>query len=319
LRISVVICTIGRPKVLDDTVLSLINQTHPVDEILIGTPSTENVTQSTLQYPKVRLLVTSIGLTVQRNTCLSQVQPSSDLIAFVDDDMEFASSYMASMAALFEANPELVASSGNLLYDGGIGKCIGRYHARQMCKVKENLWRSADGCRTSPRNFAYGCNMVYRASAIGGIAFDERLPLYGWLEDSDFSHLCTRGRHAPVTNCDAYAVHLGWRGGRIAGRRLGFSQIVNPFYLWKKSRVFSFSHIVIQCWLRCLAGNLLGLLFGESIEDRPGRLHGNVLGLLHLLSGRVDPQLASTLTASSGCGRGLPASVEFSVPRGRRA
>ncbi|MFX5968694.1 hypothetical protein ABTE68_20020, partial [Acinetobacter baumannii] len=33
----------------------------------------------------------------------------------------------------------------------------------------------------------YGCNMVYRAASIAGLAFDERLKLYGWQEDIDFA------------------------------------------------------------------------------------------------------------------------------------
>jgi glycosyltransferase involved in cell wall biosynthesis len=299
MRVSVIVCSIGRPAVLNDTVQSLLNQTYAIDEILIGAPSTQDVMQSTLQHPTVRLLLTSTGLTVQRNACLSQVRPSSELIAFVDDDMEFSSSYMAAMVALFEASPDLVASSGTLLYDGGIGECLSRQSARQLCAVNQTAWREGGDIHTSPRRFAYGCNMVYRASAIRDISFDERLPLYGWLEDSDFSHASTRGRRTAVTNCEAYAVHLGWRGGRIGGRRLGFSQIVNPFYLWQKSKVFSLGHIVVQCWLRCLVGNILGLVFGEPIEDRPGRLHGNALGFLHLLSGRVDPQHAWNITTRS--------------------
>jgi glycosyltransferase involved in cell wall biosynthesis len=299
-RVSVIICSIGRPAVLNDTVQSLLNQSYAVDEILIGVPSRQDVMQATHQHPAVKLLLTATGLTVQRNACLSQVRPSSELIAFVDDDMEFSSSYMAAMVALFKEHPDVVASSGTLLYDGGVGKCMSRQSARQVCALDQAGWREGGDIHTSPRRFAYGCNMVYRASAIRNIWFDERLPLYGWLEDSDFSHAVTKGRKGAVTNGGACAVHLGWRGGRIPGRRLGFSQIVNPYYLWHKSRVFSLGHIVIQCWLRCLVGNALGLVSGEPVEDRPGRLHGNVLGFLHLLSGRVDPQHASYVTAHSG-------------------
>jgi glycosyltransferase involved in cell wall biosynthesis len=297
MRVSVIICSFGRPAVLHDTVESLLKQTYPIEEILIGTPSNEHILESTLWHPRVRLLLTSTGLTVQRNACLSSVRPSSDLIAFFDDDMEFSATYMETMVALFEANPDLIAGSGNLLYDGGISNTVSRERAAQLCLEKVPTWQKGRPVRTSPRDSAYGCNMVYRASAIRDIQFDERLPLYGWLEDSDFSHASTRGRRTPVNNRDAHAVHLGWRGGRIAGKKLGFSQIVNSFYLWRKSRVFSLPHVVVQCWLRCLAGNVLGLVFGEPIEDRPGRLHGNLLGFLHLLSGQLDPQRVLTMPA----------------------
>jgi len=137
MRVSVIICSIGRPGILDDTVQSLLHQTYPIDEILIGTPSTENVLPSSLEHPVVRLLLTKTGLTVQRNACLSSVKASSDLVVFVDDDMEFAPSYMAAMVELFEATPDLIVSSGNLLFDGGVGKSIGREEARRLCAGKQ--------------------------------------------------------------------------------------------------------------------------------------------------------------------------------------
>lgn len=295
MKVSAIICSVGRAEVLKDTVESLLRQSYPVGEIIIGTPSSENIAQATLSHAAVKLVLTPMGLTVQRNVCLSRVAPSSELIAFFDDDMELSPSYLAAMVALFKRDPELVASSGNLLYDGGIGKCISRGRAKELCEETAIEWKENDAIRTLPRRFAYGCNMVYRASAISTIKFDEGLPLYGWLEDSDFSHAASKGRPAPVTNCEAYAVHLGWRSGRIAGRRLGFSQIVNPFYLWRKSRVFPLRQIAIHYWLRCLVGNVLGLMFGEPIEDRPGRLYGNCLGFVHLLRGKADPQHAMNI------------------------
>ena len=35
--------------------------------------------------------------------------------------------------------------------------------------------------------FPYGCNMAFRAQSIEHLTFDERLVLYGWLEDRDFA------------------------------------------------------------------------------------------------------------------------------------
>ncbi len=131
--------------------------------------------------------------------------------------------------------------------------------------------------------------MVFRASAVTEVRFDENLPLYAWLEDSDYSHAATRGRLGPVTNLQAFGVHLGSRGGRVAGRRLGFSQMVNPFYLWRKSRVFSLPFLAVHYWARCIVGNLLGLVSGEKVEDRKGRLIGNLHGIAHLLRGRACP------------------------------
>jgi GT2 family glycosyltransferase len=295
LRIAVVICTLGRPSVLHDTVLSLTEQTIPPEEILIGTPSEESVQSETLKLPKTRLIKTNLGLTRQRNACLDEVASGMDLIAFVDDDMEFCRDYFEQMIRLFSENPDVVAASGSLLHDGGINSPIDRQKAAIMCRTTE-LQLATDPRTFESRAYAYGCNMVFRAEEIKDIRFDEELPLYAWLEDSDFSHRAVSGRsRGPVTCLRAKAVHLGWQGGRVAGIRLGFSQIINPLYLWRKSRPFSLMHFVVHYWLRCLVGNLLGTIHGPEIEDRPGRLQGNIRGFLHVLQGRCDPKLASQL------------------------
>jgi len=299
-RITVILCTLNRAAVLHDTVLSILAQTVPIEEILIGTPQPQSVQAATLSLPRIRLIETRLGLPVQRNACLDQVAPGMDLIAFVDDDMEFCGDYFERMVQLFDANPEVTAASGRLLHDGGIDSPIDRASAATMCRNAETQ-PSADSRAFEPKAYAYGCNMVFRAQEIRGLRFDEELPLYAWLEDSDFSHRVVAGRSLGSVTClQAIAVHLGWQGGRVAGIKLGFSQIVNPFYLWRKSRTFSLPHIIVQFWLRCLVGNFLGTIHGPEIEDRPGRLRGNFKGLWHVLQGRCDPKMAIQLGNSVG-------------------
>jgi len=299
-RITVILCTLNRAVVLHDTVLSLLAQTVPIEEILIGTPRSESVQAETLALPRTRMIETRLGLTVQRNACLDQVASGMNLVAFVDDDMEFCRDYFEQMLRLFDENPDIAAASGRLLHDGGIYTPIDRASASILCRDVETL-PPADSITYEPRPYAYGCNMVFRAQVICDLRFDEELPLYAWLEDSDFSHRALAGRRlGPVTCFQAMAVHLGWQGGRVAGVKLGFSQIVNPFYLWRKSRTFSLPHFVVQYWLRCLVGNFLGTLHGPEIEDRPGRLRGNFKGFWHLLQGRCDPKMAIHLGSNPG-------------------
>src|SRR5690606_30638203 len=82
----------------------------------------------------------------------------------------------------------------------------------------------------------YGCNMAFRRSAIEGVRFDERLPLYGWLEDVDFS--AQAGRKGVLLKSETLVgVHLGVKGGRTSGVRFGYSQIVNPVYLLGKKTI----------------------------------------------------------------------------------
>src|SRR5215468_9398188 len=104
MKISVIVCSFGRPGVLDETVQSIVNQTVLPDEILITSPSMIHVEAQTLSRDRVRFIPAPHGLTLQRNTALEQVG-DTDLIAFLDDDMELSSTYLERMVQLFAADP----------------------------------------------------------------------------------------------------------------------------------------------------------------------------------------------------------------------
>ena len=295
MRVSVVICSYGRPEILHDTVQSVSRQTVLPEQILIVCPSGEHVISQTLQEDRVRFLLSPRGLTLQRNIALDNLG-DCDLVAFLDDDMELCPSYLANMVHLFTTDPHIIVASGHMLADGGRGDQVARKHARIMCANAELQARDCDPIPTRPLDYGYGCNLIVRASVARLNRFDERLSLYAWLEDSDYSHRCTRGQKQPVINLSAKCVHMGWRGGRISGRKMGYSQIINPIYLWRKARVFSLPHIFIQYWMRCLVANCLGLIWGKPEEDRLGRLKGNAIAFRELLAGRCDPMVISQLS-----------------------
>src|SRR5262249_49325392 len=132
----------------------------------------------------------------------------------------------------------------------------------------------------------YGCNMIYRASAIGETRFDERLPLYGWQEDVDFAaQIHKRGR---IVRSQAFAgVHRGVKSGRLGGLRLGYSQIANPVYLARKGTMgLSHAGLLMMC---NFVANHAKALRPEPWVDRKGRLRGNWLALWHLMTGQIDP------------------------------
>lgn len=296
MKISVIICSFKRPQSLHDTVMSLTRQTHPPLEILIACCSRDHVTAATLAIPGVRRIESRCGLTVQRNAGLDALSPHSELIAFLDDDMELCPSYFRQMCRLFTERPGLVVASGHMLRDGGRGRAVDRQEAIAVCAAAEQtLGRWEAALATRSLHYGYGCNMLVRASAGRGERFDEQLSLYAWLEDSDFSHRCRVGKEPPVIHSGACGVHLGIRSGRMSGLKMGFSQIMNPIYLWRKARVFTLRHLLIQYWARCMVANLLGIFWGDPEEERLRRLRGNGIALWHLLTGRCDPRYIEEL------------------------
>lgn len=289
MKISVIICTINRPSVLHQTILSIKQQTLSPEQIIISTPSAEHILRETLEIPGVEWIKSHTGSAIQRNEGMQHLSPDTDLVAFLDDDICLARSYFVEMVRLFESNPQIIIASGRLLHDGGRGTRIDVEHAKNLCEEFDRDYVPDMPISYSTVNSGYGCNMAVRVSELNGCRFDENLPLYAWLEDRDFSYRCTKGKCPPVELANAVAVHLGWRSGRVPGVRLGFSTVVNPIYLKKKSGTFSMQYIVVHYWLRCLVGNILGILTFDKDYDRWGLLKGNMLGYWHLLTGHCSP------------------------------
>jgi GT2 family glycosyltransferase len=120
--------------------------------------------------------------------------------------------------AFFEASPGVVGASGRLLADG-INSC--------GISVENGLAMIAAHDRDAPPDIdlstraivgLYGCNMVFRRSAIEGEWFDENLPLYGWQEDVDFARRIERhGRCAAPMPLSACIWAAGAGGSMNAG------------------------------------------------------------------------------------------------------
>jgi GT2 family glycosyltransferase len=129
--------------------------------------------------------------------------------------------------------------------------------------------------------------MSMRSRLIGQLRFDERLVLYGWQEDIDFtSQLRRHGRIVQLST--AIGVHLGLKAGRVSGVRFGYSQIANPVYLIKKGTVPAI--FALRLIGRNVTANFLRSFWSEPYVDRRGRLKGNLLAAYHLMQGRIEPE-----------------------------
>ncbi len=194
------------------------------------------------------------------------------------------------MVGLFEANPDLVSLTGTVLADGIKTAGIPQKEAERLVRERD---AKPPGDKGLHGGFGpYGCNMAFRYSAIGDVAFDERLPLYGWLEDCDFGgQIKHRGRQA---RADAlWGVHLGYKVARTRGVTLGYSQITNAVYLARKGTLSM--RFLANIAVRNLLSNLLRALRPEPFIDRRGRLYGNVIALADIMRGRIRPERAAEL------------------------
>jgi GT2 family glycosyltransferase len=282
-RVAVAIATRGRPSVVARCLAALKDQSHPIDRILIACNSGDDIPHD-LSADKVDVLYGPAGLTKQRNNALAHLPADTDLVIFFDDDFVAHGDYVKAMVALFTQDAGVAGATGDVVADGINGKAIEFEDALRRLRTI-----SVDPTKpTLVENFSpYGCNMAFRRASLAGLTFDERLVLYGWQEDRDFgAQVARRGRIVRLNT--ACGIHLGFRGGRVPGIRLGYSQVINPLYLHRKSNMTlakAVGHIA-----KNMLANAVKTFILKDGEDRAGRLKGNALAVVDVLRGRLEPE-----------------------------
>jgi glycosyltransferase involved in cell wall biosynthesis len=292
LRTVVIIATKGRPQDLTNLLETLALQTVPPDRIVVSACDHTDIEQGCLAAKNVEALFGAPGLPVQRNRALSSVRGKYDIIIFFDDDFVPSRFWIERVKILLDSQPEVVSVTGKLLADGvtfgGLQRPDGQSMVDRADLSKETA--TPDSYTIQDHRSAYGCNMAFRAKSIEHLTFDERLVLYGWLEDRDFSF---RAGPRMVWTDAVWGVHLGTTRGRSSGLSFGYSQVVNPRYLVKKGTMSFVDACRTIC--RALAGNAIGSFFPSSLIDRRGRLRGNMMAVKDIVCGRWAPERAADL------------------------
>jgi glycosyltransferase involved in cell wall biosynthesis len=279
--------TTGRASILRRTVALLGEQTRKPDRVIVSAISPDDHAGVSLPGVPLQIITDGRGLTHQRNCVLTNLG-SQDIIVFLDDDFIPCPDFLERVWDVFHANRDVVMVTGKVILDGIHGP--GLDFDRGLSAVQGAM--EPDTRRLEDVYNGYGCNMAIRAAVAlkNRVTFDEDLPLYGWLEDVDFSRRLARfGRI--VRASDARGVHLGVKSGRTSGYRLGYSQIVNPLYLYRKGTIDG--RFGLRLASKNVVANCLKSLFPEPYIDRRGRLMGNMRALLDVMSGTANPKRIS--------------------------
>lgn len=288
--VSIGIATAGRREQLGRTLIQLARLNPLPERVILAPASSDDYDGSCPEELRDRLLVVDgpRGLCAQRNSILDACDVS-EVITFLDDDFYPTTGYVANVAALFANNPEVVAATSHPSVDGATGPGVEHAQALEALAALELENPAPERVRSTYGG--YGCNMSLRMAPIREhkLRFDENLPLYGWLEDIDFTRRLSE-HGAVVTSNRLKGVHLGTKRGRSPGRQLGYSQVANPIYLWRKGSVaasYAFSQLA-----RNVAQNALRSMNPEPWVDRRGRLVGNAIAIGEVVFGKAHPQRA---------------------------
>lgn len=290
MRLAIGIATRGRAAILGEVLAELARQTRGPDRVIVCHVDAADIAGLPARFPRVDFLAAPAGLPRQRNAILDAAA-DCDAVLFLDDDFLPAPDYLAVTARILDAHPGCVVTTGTVLADGAKGPGLGVAEGRAILAADAP---PADPLAVAPHFNGYGCNMALRLSPLRahGLRFDEALPLYAWYEDLDLTRRL--GAHGTILRlAGARGVHLGTKAGRVAGTRLGYSQVANAIYLARKGS-YPWNR-ALRSAARNLAMNILRSLAPEPWVDRRGRLRGNLIALADLLRGRMHPMRAMDL------------------------
>jgi hypothetical protein len=291
--VAVVIASAGRAELLAETLPITAGLDYPNYRLIVSVPNEDSLPRDAM--PSGLECVTGpAGLTAQRNSAIRYLQGSVEYIFFFDDDAIPRADYVSAGVGALTEHSAAMGITGKLLFDGVAAgaPCTVAEAQKMLLESERDL---EPGPAPTPCTELYGCNFGVPSRLLDSQQFDERLPLYGWLEDYDFSHRAAR--FGPLLYVgSAVAVHLGaGSGGRTKNKRLGYSQVVNPYYLMRKgtmSRRQAVRHIG-----RPLAKNVLLAGIGGQAHDRRGRLRGNIAAFMDIRSGSISPERAMEISS----------------------
>lgn len=285
MKLVVLIATFGRKEQLVRLLEHLERQERLPDEVVVSAPDETHVpAHKTSAFP-ISVVFGRRGSSAQRNQALDHASGRFDVITFFDDDFIPDDDYLRILERAFQENQDWAVVMGNVVKDGA--RTAGLSWAQGLHFLAAERAKGPAASKAVDYIGAYGCNMSVRAKFVGDLRFDERLVLYGWQEDIDFTSQLRRfGRVVGLSTLRG--VHLGLKIGRVSGERFGYSQVANPVYLIRKGTVPA--SFALPLMGRNIAANLVRSLWPEPYIDRRGRLRGNLTALAHVLMGRVEPE-----------------------------
>lgn len=225
MKIEIIIATYCRHYELQLSLNYIEKSTRIPDRVIIVDATPEECFSYTGKLNIHYVHTDERGSTRQRNVGLEQLEPDTNIVTFLDDDMYIEKNYLENLIEAFEKDADLVGADGALRSDGGI-----------QCKIPSENYKQVA---------LYGCNMSFRKSAIEELRFDETLSEYAFMEDWDFSYSVAKnggGYLLKLANCNGE--HNRTPSGRVNDKKMGYMVIANHCYLHRKHGIFSSGDIM---------------------------------------------------------------------------
>lgn len=287
--ISAVICTKGRPDVVEGALAALAACDPAPDEVLVVDGDDGATAAHAASRHGARYLNNEPGLTRQRNRAIDEV--ANDVIAFFDDDARPTRAVFAHLRRAY-ADTDVVGATGPVVEPGD--HAIGG-RASKLRRVVTGFGRPGTFTRAGyPRRFArfavdtdvefmQGAFLTVRREHAAAVRFDVALPGYGLAEDEDFSRrLSQRGRIRYLADAVVHHENLGFgdRDLRAFNRQL----VVNRWHLYRKNFSTTPLSLVGFGWM------LLVLIAHRAVNREWAGVRGLLDGIVAVVRSPRPPQ-----------------------------
>ncbi|WP_067150569.1 glycosyltransferase family 2 protein [Pseudotamlana agarivorans] len=270
MNFTLIVCTYMRPGALLKLLQSVVTQTLYPNEILIIDGSTDTRTEkvlhenhfNNLKYFKVE--EHQRGLTKQRNFGINQVDATSEVVSFLDDDVVLEKHYFEVLLSTYKTHPEALGVSGyvtnevqwdisdnnndtsNFYYDGAMRSEPSRFRIRRKFGLLPDMepgfmptfshGRSVGFLPPSGKvyeaDLLVGCVFSFRNEVFKVLKFSTYFEGYGLYEDADFSlRVAKQGKL--FVNTAAQLEHFHDAAGRPNQYKYGKMVIRNGWYVWR--------------------------------------------------------------------------------------
>ncbi|CAM4044193.1 glycosyltransferase family 2 protein [Flavobacterium antarcticum] len=272
MKLTLIICTYKRSKVITDLLDSVVQQTLYPDEVLIVDGSPDDLTKEVLAAKSYKNLVyfkvdpEDRGLTKQRNFGIERVNSTTEIIGFLDDDTVLDTHYFENLLETYSLHPKALGVGGYInnevqwqkvednykpslnefFYDGYKRKDGSRF------VIRKKLHLDSDCAPGWSSNYSHGRSIgflppsgkIYEVEQLmGGVSsfkkevfetlqFAAYFEGYGLYEDADFTIRVAKMGKLFV-NTSAQLSHYHDPAGRPNKFQYGKMVVRNGWYVWR--------------------------------------------------------------------------------------
>jgi glycosyltransferase involved in cell wall biosynthesis len=303
LRVTCIIPTVGRRDELRKMLESLAVQSRLPDEVIVVGDDIGDLL-SEFRTLRARFIHQPRASAAEnRNAGAAASDPTTDLLAFLDDDIVLEPEAFTAMLRFWESGPaDLGGASFNWvnhpampvprLKRMALTRMLGLYSGHKGAVARSGFQTTYGYVKADVLgSWLPSGAVVYRKRAFTEYGFDNWFEGYSYLEDLDLSYRISR-RYKLAMVSDARINHYPSGTGRLDNYQFGKKEILNRLWFVRKHAELSLG----RCYLGLVLRTFLNLwsMVGERDWHRLERVAGNLVGLVASLRPRSAFGLPAT-------------------------